>query len=101
MYSLLTRVGHVPVRLEEGSDVERLAPPDGAVHRPVERELQRPAVQGPGTNRSTSASDRSHCGSQGRVQGRLLAGHDEDRDGRSRVACFLAEAGGELLGRAR
>lgn len=43
-YSLLTGVGHVPVRLEEGPDVERLAPPDGAVHRPVERELQRPAV---------------------------------------------------------
>ncbi len=46
-YSLLTGVGHVPVRLEEGPDVERLASPDGAVHRPVERELQRPAVQGP------------------------------------------------------
>lgn len=47
-YSFLPRVGHVPVGLEEGADVQGLAPPDGAMHRPVKGELQRPAVQRPG-----------------------------------------------------
>lgn len=99
-YSLLTGVGYVPVRLEERPDVERLAPPDGAVHRPVEREFKRPAVQGP----------RQVVRRQlriGRVAGVTVAYKAAFLLDMMKIAtvgrvspALLAEAGGELVSRA-
>lgn len=44
-YPLQSRIGDIPVVLEEGADVERLATPEVAMHRPVESQLQRAAVE--------------------------------------------------------
>ena len=44
-HPLQTWIGNIAVLLEEGADVKRLAPPEVAMHRPVESELQCPAVE--------------------------------------------------------
>ena len=61
---------------------------------PSRERASAPCGIGTWTSRSTSVSDRSRCGSYGRVQSRLFAGHDEDGDGRSRVAFFACEGRG-------
>jgi len=44
-YSLLSRLGDVFVRFEEGSDVESLSSPEISVHGPVESEFEGSAVK--------------------------------------------------------
>lgn len=43
-YSLLSRLGDVLVRFEEGTNVERLAAPEVSVDGPVERQFQRASI---------------------------------------------------------
>ena len=44
-YSLLSRLGNVLVRFEEGADVHSLAAPDIAMDGPIEGELEGAAVE--------------------------------------------------------
>lgn len=45
-YSLCTRLRYVFIGLEQTSDVYSLAAPQVPVHSPVQRQFQRPAVEG-------------------------------------------------------
>lgn len=58
-YPLQSRIGDISVFLEERPDVERLAAPEVAVHRPIEGQLQRAAVEGSGANVSGVCFDPS------------------------------------------
>lgn len=80
-YPLFPGIGNVPVGLEEGADVEGLAAPEVPVDSPVERQLQRAAVERAAGERVRSA------GRADRAERRAAGG------GAHRAACLVDMAG--------
>lgn len=77
-YPLFPGVGNVPVGLEEGADVEGLATPEVPVNSPVERQLQRAAIERPTDERVRSAGgggESRAAAAAGSSQGSLSGRH--------------------------
>lgn len=48
LYLLLAGIADILVGVKKRADVDGLATPDMSVDSPIERQLQRPAIKGPG-----------------------------------------------------